>query len=179
MVKTAARSVHYQGALDSLCGAYAITNALALCEVKPCKRVFSSCLGALSGRRWPQLLWDGTSFGDLQRMLRPLQGLLARRSIRVRYPFARTVPNSNEQYWQCFDELFAQRGSRVAIVGIRRPHWHWIVAQPVRGGIKFFDSHPAAPAFVKRRSSLYAGERKRGAPWIIDRSEMILFQCRK
>lgn len=94
MVHTAAQSIHYQGALDQLCGPYAIINALKLCGVKPCRKVFRACLTGLSSRRWPEAVWDGTTFGDLQRMLRPLNRLLKRHLITVRYPMARRVPRS-------------------------------------------------------------------------------------
>lgn len=59
-----------QGQLDGLCGPYAITNALAyLGHGGDRADVFQTACSAVSRNRWAILLWEGTTFGDLKKMI--------------------------------------------------------------------------------------------------------------
>lgn len=170
------RLVNHQGALDGLCGPYAIANALALCGIKSFETVFRSCLMALPKRRWPSTLWEGTDVDDLAKMLRALSPLMKRHSIKVSQPFAKCEPKGAAEYWRRFDEQFADPASQAAILGLTKPLHHWIVARPQGGRIQFVDSRPEDPKPIKNRASLAVGLRNRDAKWLIDPSELILFR---
>lgn len=60
----------YQGELDGLCGPYAIANAFKECGYPQKKATFKLACEALSKQRWPKVLWEGTAFGDMQRMIK-------------------------------------------------------------------------------------------------------------
>jgi hypothetical protein len=170
---------YYQGALDGLCGPYAIANALEHCGLSSVEDSFRCSCSALASRRWPKVLWEGTTFGDLQRMLRrckdELDGMAA---ISISYPFMRTTPNTDAAFWQRFDAVFANHTrARCAIIGLTRPSYHWIVATHDGGRVIFTDCAAGKPNVRKNRESLHAGSRN-GNPkkWIIDRKELVLFE---
>ena len=169
------KQVQHQGALDGLCGPYAIANALALCGVSSFAAVFQACVLALPKSRWPKGLWEGTDWYDLQRMLRALGPTLRRHSLAVSFPFEEREPASPEKYWEGFDAHFARAGARVAILGLRKPRFHWIVARPHGGSIQFIDSNPDQPTPIKERASLKVGKLNPKASWLIDPGELILF----
>jgi hypothetical protein len=101
-------------------------------------------------------------------------------AIKTSYPFSRNTPTSNKDYWERFDRLFAERSNaRCMILGLTRPSAHWIVAyRETATRISFIDTDPHKPFQRKNRSMLHAGSRN-GHPqkWIIDRSELILFEA--
>lgn len=133
--------------------------------------------GALSSTRWPALLWAGTGFGDLQRMIRVcLDSEHNTAGLVARYPFQRFVPQTNVDYWRRFDAVFADEGAQCGIVGMTQPSAHWIVISRDNGRLQFTDSDPFDPRPRKNRSSLFAGERRRKATqWLIDRRELVVF----
>lgn len=170
----------YQGRLDGLCGPYAVVNAFAHCGIAEPEAIFEAACRALAPRRWPKVLWDGTSFGDLKRMIKLCRESIENASsVKTSYPFSRSTPKSNDGYWTRLDQLFSSRpNARCMILGLTRPSLHWIVAyreSPTR--ISFIDTDPHNPFQRKNRTMLHAGSRN-GHPkkWIIDRSELILFE---
>lgn len=172
---------NYQGELDGLCGPYAIVNAFEHCGFEQeADTIFQTACKALSNRRWPSLLWEGTSFADLQKMIKHCRTVLDDTTgLKVSYPFSRNTPKNPAEYWIRFDELFAERSNvRCMILGITRPSDHWIVAYREGGTrISFVDADPHKPYQRKNRSMLHPGSRN-GHPkkWIIERSELVLFE---
>lgn len=167
----------YQGALDGLCGQYAVTNALELCGLGGNRQaLFEIACAASPIERWPFLLWKGTEFADLRRMVRAcLKSPENRVGVRARYPFSRGEPPTNTAYWERFDEVFEDDSAICGIVGLRAPHPHWVVILPDRGRIMFVDSAPDQPVYRKNRASLHAGYRRaRPTQWLLDRRELIV-----
>ena len=171
----------HQGALDGLCGPYAVVNAFQLCGMSDGASIFETACGSLPAKRWPAVLWQGTTFRDVKRMIRYCQEAVpGTDAIRTRYPFERNPPTTPQQYWDEFDDLFENAPSiRCMIVGLTRPSLHWIVAsRDTHKRVVFTDTDPHKPFQRKNRSSLHPGSRN-GNPskWIIDRSELILFEA--
>ncbi len=172
---------NYQGKLDGLCGPYAIVNAFEHCGIKNrSEEVFQAACAALARRRWPKVLWNGTTIDDLKRMIKLCRASVDDAArVKVRYPFSKTTPRSNHEYWRRLDELFVERpNTRCMILGLNRPSAHWIVAFRERGTrVTFVDTDPLRPFRRKNRSMLHAGSRN-GHPkkWIIERSDLILFE---
>lgn len=165
-----------QGQLDGLCGPYAIKNALTyLGHESERADVFQTACSAVSRSRWPALLWEGTTFGDLKKMIRVCMGAVE--GVEVRYPFWRTAPLSNAAYWQYFDAIFDDEDVVCGIVGITRPSYHWLVIIKDGGRIVFLDSDAHWPSKRVNRTSLHAVERgPRSKTWVIDRSELVVFR---
>ena len=167
----------YQGELDGLCGPYAIANALKECgsltqEQKA--NIFKLACETLSKRRWPEVLWEGTTFGDMQRMIRACLGNI--NHIQVRYPFVRSAPQSNDDYWEKFDSIFNDQSVMCGIIGLTKPSEHWIVVSRNGHRIDFTDSKAGQPYLRKNRRSLIAGlRRKKSSQWLINRKELIVF----
>jgi len=170
----------YQGKLDGLCEPYAIVNAFGKCGVAGSEALFEAACSAPAESRWPSLLWDGTTLGDLKLMIKRCKDTVpGADTVKVSYPFSRNTPRTNEMYWRRFDKLFEERPLiRCMIVGLWRPSLHWIVAtKETAGHVSFVDTDPHNPFQRKRRSSLHAGERNANLhKWIIERSELILFE---
>ena len=167
----------HQGGYDGLCGPYAIANALEQCGLADSDFLFRlACLSA-SPRRWPDLLWNGTTFGDLRRMIRLcLDSPANDNGVRVRYPFHRDPPANNRDYWRRFDEAFEGCGAICGIIGIQEPHEHWIVVSRHREQLLFTDSAAGQAHQLKGRDGLYAGTRRRRSDqWLIASGELVLF----
>jgi len=60
---------NYQGKLDGLCGMYALSNALEVCGVEDYEKAWDVACEAIPSDRWPQVLWEGTTFDDLNVMI--------------------------------------------------------------------------------------------------------------
>lgn len=170
---------NHQGKLDGLCGPYAIVNAFEHCCVKRPEQVFEVACSALAKSRWPNVLWEGTSFSDLKRMIKRCRDKVEGASvIQTRYPFEKHPPPNNKVYWTRFNKLFDDESNiRCAILGLWRPSEHWIVAsRNTKGRLSFTDTNPYKPFQIKNCSSLHAG-RRHGNPnkWVIERSDLILF----
>jgi hypothetical protein len=171
----------YQGELDGLCGPYAIANALEACGLKGhYEAMFQTACEALARSRWPALLWDGTGYGDLQRMIRAcLSSPHNSKAVTVSYPFQHKPPSTNRDYWTQFDALFAEPAVRCAIIGLTQPRAHWVVVTRDSGDggrLRFTDSDARNPGPRKNRTSLFAGERRqRPTQWLIDRKELAVF----
>lgn len=172
---------NYQGQLDGLCGPYAIVNAFEHCGYEESETIFKAACEASATRRWPALLWEGTTFGDLKKMVSNCRKAIGGApELKVSYPFVSKIPPSPAEYWKRFDALFAERPNACCmIVGLTRPSSHWIVAYREGRGtrITFVDTDPHKPYQRKNRSMLHPGVRN-GHPkkWIIEKSELILFE---
>lgn len=169
----------YQGALDGLCGPYAIVNALELCGLgKDRDALFQTACSISPSLAWPTPVWLGTGYGDLKRMVRAcLSSPANRHGISARYPLARQAPASNHRYWERFDEAFSDPRAICGIIGLKKPTAHWVVAIPDGGRIVFVDSCVDQPFYRKNRSTLHAGLRRRKpTQWLVDRRELIVFQ---
>ena len=170
----------YQGELDGLCGPYAIANALEECGYTGShEAVFQTACSAVSSRRWPDLLWEGTWFGDLQRMISACLREHCGAGLVARYPFLRRTPATNEDYWRRFDEVFDGDHALCGIMRRSRPSAHWIVVSREGGRLWFTDSDPHMPYRRKNRASVFAGDRRQTPrQWLVDRAELVVFMNR-
>ena len=166
----------YQGSLDGLCGQYAIANAFRLCGYDD-EDYFPGVCRGLAHRRWPAVLWEGTSFDDMRNMIAHCRREFAELDdVTVRYPFRNAPPNSNKAYWKRFDETFENETVRCGIVGLVKPDPHWIVVRRDGRRLEFVDSTPFRDETRKNRNSVHAGKRRKSArQWLIDRRELITF----
>ena len=171
----------YQGEFDGLCGMYAIANAYDICGYgETCEELFHVACGALAQQRWPRVLREGTSFGDMRKMLLACQAEVEKQYdelVEVRYPFLRKIPNSNQSYWQQLSSIFAHEKVHCCIVGREKPSPHWIVTYPdTERRFHFVDSTPRRSNFRKNRAQIHAGTRRRHKnQWRFDRQELIIF----
>ena len=168
----------YQGRLDGLCGQYAITNALELCGLgRHRDTLFRTACASAPVERWPVLLWKGTEFSDLRRMVGScLKSPANRLGVKARYPLSRGTPATNSDYWDRFDDAFADDNAVCGIVGLVAPHSHWVVVVPEGGRVAFVDSTPEQPIYRKNRASLFAGYRRaKPTQWLLDRRELVVF----
>jgi len=176
--------VKYQGELDSLCGIYAICNAIEYLGIKgEHDKLFKIICESFHIKRYPSLLCEGTYFGELKRAISKCKKELPELSqIKVSYPFwfRKNIPKNNERYWKYFDNLFDKLPTerRCAIIGLTKPSDHWIVVTKERykKNIHFIGFDKKAPYKAKRRSSLHAGERHSRKELVIDRKELIFFE---
>lgn len=167
----------YQGELDGLCGPYAIINALELCGLgRERDELFRAACSISPTFSWPSPVWLGTSYIDLKRMVRACLSSPANRvGISARYPLTRDAPSTNAAYWERFDAAFSDPRAVCGIVGLRKPHQHWLVALPDGGRVAFIDSCAERPVYRKNRASLFAGLRRaKASQWLLDRRELIV-----
>ncbi len=175
----ARKKTHAQGALDGLCGPYSIINAMMhIGHRGDPADLFPIACSAVSSRRWPTLLWEGTSFGDLKKMVAACMGEFdGAVEVEVSYPFWQAAPVTNTDYWTEFDEIFDDEDVICGIVGITRPSYHWLVIARDGGRIVFHDSDPLEPMKRVNRTTLYAGVRgPKTKKWVIDRRELVVFR---
>lgn len=176
-------SPRYQGDLDGLCGVYAVVNALTHSVfASPAEayelgdEVFREACRSIPRGAWPDVVWEGTLFEDVVKMVRRcLKNLPRLDELKMTMPFKKDVPKTDKEYWQRFDDLFENEGfSACAIIGLTR-HRHWIVARRHQSRrMLFLDSTAGGPVEIKNRSSLYAGMRHPSQKvWLIDRAELI------
>lgn len=166
----------HQGALDGLCGPYAIANMFELLGYDDPELFFQTACRTIAKRRWPEVLWDGTSLGDMQRMVKACLEILPKPDrVKASYPFIRSTPKTNSEYWKRFDTIFADSSVVCGIVGLRQPSDHWIVISPDGKRIMFWDTDPLKPVARKNVKSLFAGQRRQWpTQWLLERSELIV-----
>lgn len=175
----------YQGTLDGLCGLYALVNAYEACgieEEETLKLVFKLACDTLPRRRWPDVLWDGTSFQEMKKMICRCEEAMGNGGdspIIAEFPFEGNDPGSNDQYWAYFDRAFSYEDVVCGIVGLEKPSNHWIVIE--RGSKKhiWFTDSDGDDDLVYRMnvSSLHAGPRRRDkTQWRLNREELIIFK---
>ena len=175
----------YQGSLDGLCGPYAIVNAYHQCDIEEDwlgEDIFAIACMAIKG--WPQVLWEGTSFGQMIKMLKACQRALqsayeeadTNYSIKVKYPFRKNAPGSNKEYWKRFDKIFVRDDVICGIIGMEVPSEHWFAFDKRAKTLTVFDStHPSDHGMRRLRiEDIHAGvyEKKR---YVINPRELIVF----
>ena len=176
----------YQGSLDGLCGPYAIVNAYRQCDIEEKwlgKDIFAiSCL-AIEG--WPQILWDGTSFRDMRKMLKSCRNALqsayeeadCEYPIKVTYPFWKKPPRTNKEYWKRLDEIFCRNDVLCGIIGMEHPSEHWFAFDKKAKTLTAFDSTHHTDGGMRRIAikDIHAGvhEKKK---YVVNRRELIVFR---
>ena len=172
-----------QGDLDALCGVYAIVNAFTYVGVNDrfAKHLFKRAIQGLAKSRWPDVLFEGTYFKDLKKMIQNCQKSGERSGalqVQVSYPLEEDVPANDASYWQRFDEFFAQNtAGKCAIIGL--PH-HWMVVVP-HGTSKLMviDSDASNSMKLIQRNRFSAHDRSPSADRIkIVRNELVLFEMK-
>ena len=176
----------YQGSLDGLCGPYAIVNAYHQCDIEEDwlgEDIFAIACMAIEG--WPQVLWEGTSFGQMIKMLKACQRALqsayeaanCKYPIKVKYPFRKNAPSSNKEYWKRFDEIFSRDDVICGILGLEFPSQHWISFRKHRGSVLVYDSVPSSKVSSRQTTleDCYAGAQQPGR-FSTSRKEMIVFR---
>lgn len=173
----------YQGEYDGLCGMYAIANAFGVCGYgeDACAQLFEVACSALPQRRWPSVLWEGTDFGDMKRMIRACRQFMESNdwdATLVCDAFSYDEPSDNKTYWRRFDEIFRNENVYCGIVGRTEPSPHWIVVTRASDRrVWFLDSDAKRPVFRKNIKSLHAGQRRRShTQWRLCRDELLVFR---
>lgn len=115
-----------QGELDSLCGVYAVINAVAITQGRfsQAKRLalFHECLTYLEKKDSlaDRISYDGVQLGELSKML----GIAAQYGIRHRKPFHHHPKTNLEKYWTTCQH-FLQEPNRVVLLVIEGVYSHW------------------------------------------------------
>ena len=175
----------YQGELDGLCGPYAVVNAFDLCGLNEDwlgQDLF--IIACLALNNWPKVLWKGTTFPQMKKMLKACRKELARAyrkagydfHVRVEYPFAgNQEPRSNREYRERFDGIFSYPDVMCGILGMDEPHEHWLAFVNRRKSLTVFDS--SAEGAIRRiaKRDIYAGRCKRRR-YLVDREELVVFR---
>jgi hypothetical protein len=119
-----------QGDLDGTCGIYSIINAIDLIwpDIREEERasVFKFACMAIKDR-FPDVLWNGTTRGDVAQMLSLVQKVL--RQLSWRQPFLHNVvaPANFGEFSESLAALI-NNDYCFAIVGLEKPWEHWSVA---------------------------------------------------
>ncbi len=176
-----------QGEYDGLCGMYAISNAYQICgyhtdDGEAEELIFQVACSALAPKRWPDVLWEGTSFGDMMRMIARCQDVLQDVSedpdipnIKVTYPFSRNTPKTNAAYWKRLFDIFEDKSAYCAIVG-EDSDGHWIVVEPDRQGRLLFSDSRDDGMYRVGVDEIHAGKRKPGwKDYKFNRKDLIVF----
>ena len=172
----------YQGQYDGLCGMYAIANAYEICgydtpDNEIVERIFRIACSALADSRWPGVVWEGTTLGDLRKMIAGCQEWLLDENVKVTYPFSRNTPRTNESYWEKLFDIFKDENAYCAIVGMEgESGGHWIVVEPDRKGRLLFSDSQHGGMYRVSVDEIHAGERKPGwKDYKFNRKELIVF----
>lgn len=175
----------YQGNLDGLCGPYAIVNAYDRCGVEEDwlgQDIFN--IACLAVDRWPNILWEGTSFRQLRTMLAACQKELKKAykkagqefPIAVEYPFlGKKAPKTNREYWRRFEDLFSCDEVVCGILGMEHPHEHWIAFMNGRKKLSLFDSDAEGERWRIAKDDTHAGTRPR-KKYLLNRRELVVFR---
>ncbi len=175
----------YQGKLDGLCGQYAIVNAYNQCGLNEewlGQDLFNIACSAIDG--WPDIMWEGTSFSQLRKMLRTCQRALRNAykeageefHLEVETPFVgKKRPRSNREYWMRFEELHSCSDVVCGILGMEQPHEHWITFENRRKSLSFFDSDATGARWRIEKREIHAGRRYRRR-YLVNRRELVVFR---
>lgn len=178
------RSPFSQGHLDGLCGFYAVVNSIKYLAGGRLARedadeLFSGLLSNMAPRRFPRVIWEGTTFGDLRRMCRVAEDFIndnpgAYGSAYCSYPSLRSSPRTINAYWSLLDTWLENHRDGSAIVGLDEPDSHWVVINKTqRTRLEFFDSDGSV--YFKNRSSFdLIGKRSR-KPYRLNPREMAVW----
>ena len=176
----------HQGTLDGLCGPYAIVNAYHQCEIKEDwlgQDIFNIACLAIEG--WPNILWEGTSFMQMIKMIKACQLALEDAykqanqdyPIKVEYPFYHKTPRTNREYWKRFDEIFARNSVICGIIGMEVPSEHWFAFDKRAKTLSVFDStHPSDGGMRRIRiEDIHAGVYEK-RNYVVNSRELSLLQ---
>ena len=175
----------YQGNLDGLCGPYAIVNAFDRCGIEEGwlgQDLFNIACSAIDG--WPDVLWEGTDFGQMKTMLKTCRKALDKAyrkagqefHVEIDYPFdGKRQPRSNKEYWKRFHDIFGDDGVICGILGIEDPHEHWIAFENRKRKLALFDSDADDDTRSIRKREIYAGKTMRRR-WLVNPRELAVFR---
>lgn len=175
----------YQGTLDGLCGPYAIVNAYHQCDIEENwlgQDIFNIACLAIKG--WPHVLWEGTSFGQMVKMIKARQKALESAykeggthfPIEIRYPFYRNEPDTDKEYWRIFEEIFSCNDVVCGIVGMECPSEHWFAFSKRERTLSVHDSSRPSDGGTRRirLEDIHAGVYQMNK-FVISRQELIVF----
>jgi hypothetical protein len=180
-----------QGALDGLCGQYAVVNAFTELHAAETyaeqAALFKAACHAIAKKRWPGAVQAGTSFYDLKAMIAAAQKK-AGDAVTVSYPFENGVAPKRRaaDYLAQLLDLVPRAGKGCAILCIRRASdaWedHWIVARRRGGRLQFIDSVDQRGGTITTRNpaSLRVGAlRKQDSHWYLPaKDQVVIFAVR-
>lgn len=148
--KTPVREGDYAG----LCGPYGVLDAahtlLGRPERADNEALFKAILRSPSAGRYPDLLLDGATFGDVRRMLGAVatwdKGRRPERKIVPMAPFGTgmgqvELPETVEDFWARLDARFLQHEeaeAQVAVFGLSEPAMRWCSMSPA-GEVRMAD----------------------------------------
>lgn len=138
-----------QGALDGLCGQYAVVNAFTELHAAETyaqqAALFKAACDTIAKKRWPGAIQAGTSFYDLKAMIAAARKK-AGSAAAISYPFEDGIEPKRRaaDYLAQLLELVPRAGKGCAILCVRRASdaWedHWIVVRRRGGRLQFIDS---------------------------------------
>ncbi|WP_163055720.1 hypothetical protein [Acidithiobacillus ferrooxidans] len=171
----------YQGSLDGLCGPYAVVNAFHLLDYgdEVLEEVFKAACQSPAHHRWPRLLWEGTGFGDLQRMIRAAMKLpcVDASKFYVAYPFYKKKELKTAKYWEIFYDITDDKNFLCGIFRRTKPSDHWIVFKRDGKRIRFYDTDPKRPLIRRNTGSIdTAGRRRRPSNWLVKQDETVIIR---
>ena len=176
----------YQGSLDGLCGPYAIVNAYHLCDIEEDwlgQDIFKIACSEIGN--WPKVLWKGTTFKQMRRMLKACQTTLrsAYREadcaypIEIEYPFRANPPRSGKKFRKRLRRVFSRDDVICGIVGMEKPAAHWFSFVKPKGTLIVLDSAPAGCGGIRRIALDDLRIRARGKKkLVINPRELIVFR---
>lgn len=136
---------YIQGALDGLCGIYAVVNAfkrLAWLSEEQCEMLFKELVIEIS-HKFPKAIWFGTTRLDVEKMIASAILWCEKNTsaeIECLIPFARNELKSIRVWKRELSEYLEMPGT-TAIVGFEHPCYHWsVVDMTARNSLRFFDS---------------------------------------
>lgn len=149
----------YQGSLDGLCGPYAIVNAYDLCGIEEDwlgQDIFDIACSEIGN--WPDVLWEGTTFGDMRTMLKACQKALEDayneagypHLIAIDYPFSRNPPRTSKKLRKRLHKIFSRFNVICGIVGMENPAAHWFTFAKLNSVLIVFDSAPPGYGGMRR-----------------------------
>ena len=176
----------YQGSFDGLCGPYAIANAYHLCGIEEDwlgQDIFK--IACLAIGDWPEVLWQGTTFRQMETMLKSCQKALKKAyrnadcdyPIEVKYPFRKNAPRSTESYWKQVHKIFSRDDVVCGIVGMEEPDAHWFSFVKRKKTLSVLDSAPPGCGGMRRirLEDVHAGVYRKKRI-VLNPSELIVFR---
>ena len=175
----------WQGSLDGLCGPYAIVNAYTLCDIEEGwlgRRIFKIACSEIGD--WPDVLWKGTTFKQMRKMLKVCQTLLKaayRKAdcaypIEIEYPFRANPPRSAKKFRKRLCKIFSRDDVICGIVGMEKPDDHWFAFVKLKTALIVFDSAPPGCGGMRRIRLEDIHVRGRGKKkLILNPGELIVF----
>ena len=175
----------YQGNLDGLCGPYAIVNAFDRCGLNEGwlgQDLFNTACLAIDG--WPQILWKGTDWPQMRKMLKACTKALRKAydeageeyHVEVKFPFSGVGrPKSDREYWLRFNELCSRDDVVCGILGLEHPYRHWVAFENNGRALSMFDSSARGGRWRTPKENIHAGRRNR-KKYRVNREELVLFR---